>query len=836
MKGNARTPSTVRSPVPRVVRFGATLAMLAFLLVPVLTQAAATPNAIVGLVRIAPTSQTHVVGTQAQFTVWVSTAIGIPLANASVVLEVTGANNLTTTAVTTNSLGMAMVSYTGTHAGDDNVVATATSGSSSNGSNQATVHWNPAAGFSLSVSPVTKTLEVNNDVTITATLKDGAGNPIQDKIVQFKVTGANPVGNTDKTTDATGQATFTYTGNVAGDDTVFAFYDINGDHDQDAGEPGASANITWIAYTLTLSTSGATAAVNSTQSITATLKDTEGNAISGIAVLFTVTGVNPTTGTKTTDGNGQAIFTYTGTHAGVDTIKAWADVNKDSTQNNNDPNATTTITWSTSSLTLSPVNPTAPIGSSQTITATVKGANNAVLANVTVRFKVTGVNPTTGSKTTDNNGQAAFSYTGTHVGVDTVTVYADIDNDNAQDNGEPGASTTVTWTGANLTLSPVNVSAPVTTSQTFTATVKNSAGTALSNVKVRFVVTGANPNTGSATTDANGKASYSYTSNHAGTDTVLAYADFDNDGVQDATDPGASTTVTWTAASLILSLSNATAQVGTTQTVTATLKNANSQAISGIKIYFSVMGANPTAVNAVTNASGQASFSYTGTKAGTDTIHAYADLDSDGVQDGVDPASNVTLNWTTTPAPPAVRPSSPASPKAGCTFFPQTQHNLCAGFSAYWNQFGGLAIYGYPITEEFQENGMTVQYFERARFEWHPGAWPERYDVLLGLLGNQLTAGRTGTAFQHTAASSGNDCAYFAVTGHNVCGPFRAYWNDFGGLAIFGYPISEPFTENGVTVQYFERSRFELHPNAWPERHNVLLGRVGAEALAMTPY
>ena len=102
MKGKARTPSTVPSHVPRPVRFAATLAMLAFLLVPVLTQAAATPDALVGLVRIAPTSQTRVVGTQAQFTVWVSTAIGVPLANASVVLNVSGANNLTTPAVTTS--------------------------------------------------------------------------------------------------------------------------------------------------------------------------------------------------------------------------------------------------------------------------------------------------------------------------------------------------------------------------------------------------------------------------------------------------------------------------------------------------------------------------------------------------------------------------------------------------------------------------------------------------------------------------------------------------------------------------------------------------------------
>jgi len=31
-----------------------------------------------------------------------------------------------------------------------------------------------------------------------------------------------------------------------------------------------------------------------------------------------------------------------------------------------------------------------------------------------------------------------------------------------------------------------------------------------------------------------------------------------------------------------------------------------------------------------------------------------------------------------------------------------------------------------------------VQYFERQRFEWHPGKWPERFDVLLGRLGAQL--------------------------------------------------------------------------------------------------
>ncbi|HUY98890.1 MAG TPA: hypothetical protein VMU89_00965, partial [Thermomicrobiaceae bacterium] len=65
-------------------------------------------------------------------------------------------------------------------------------------------------------------------------------------------------------------------------------------------------------------------------------------------------------------------------------------------------------------------------------------------------------------------------------------------------------------------------------------------------------------------------------------------------------------------------------------------------------------------------------------------------------------------------------------------YFPETRHWVAHGFLNYWNRFGGLAAFGYPISEEFVANGVTVQYFERARFEWHPGAWPARFDVLLG--------------------------------------------------------------------------------------------------------
>lgn len=185
-------------------------------------------------------------------------------------------------------------------------------------------------------------------------------------------------------------------------------------------------------------------------------------------------------------------------------------------------------------------------------------------------------------------------------------------------------------------------------------------------------------------------------------------------------------------------------------------------------------------------------------------------------------------------------PSTPAKPgddalEPPCTYFPETGGSLCRGFRQYWRAFGGLAVYGYPITGEFVDkaSGKVTQWFERARFEWQQGSWPARYDVQLGLLGVELTTGRaTETPFQPAAERS--ECSYYTATGHNLCGGFRAYWQKYGGLAVYGMPISEEFQENGVTVQYFERQRFEWHPGDWPERFDVELGLLGTTLHAKT--
>ncbi len=68
--------------------------------------------------------------------------------------------------------------------------------------------------------------------------------------------------------------------------------------------------------------------------------------------------------------------------------------------------------------------------------------------------------------------------------------------------------------------------------------------------------------------------------------------------------------------------------------------------------------------------------------------------------------------------------------------FPVTGHNLAGGFLRYWWEHGQVVMFGLPISEEMTEGGRTVQYFERARFEYHPENRPP-WDILGGHLGRQ---------------------------------------------------------------------------------------------------
>jgi hypothetical protein len=201
----------------------------------------------------------------------------------------------------------------------------------------------------------------------------------------------------------------------------------------------------------------------------------------------------------------------------------------------------------------------------------------------------------------------------------------------------------------------------------------------------------------------------------------------------------------------------------------------------------------------------------------------------------------ILATWSFTPAEAApIAPAPPTAEGTAYAYFPETGHNIGRAIKRFYDTQGGLDIFGLPLTEVFVEDGMQVQYFERARFELHPELPPEFY-VSLTLVGRHFTEGRTEPAFQWLPADPGGDHTFFPESGHTLGGAFRGFWRGRGGLATFGYPISEEFGEINpldgqfYVVQYFERARFEYHPEHAGTPYEVQLSQLGRQLLNERP-
>lgn len=141
--------------------------------------------------------------------------------------------------------------------------------------------------------------------------------------------------------------------------------------------------------------------------------------------------------------------------------------------------------------------------------------------------------------------------------------------------------------------------------------------------------------------------------------------------------------------------------------------------------------------------------------------------------------------------PPKSVLAKEASLENNLTLYFETGHNLEGHFLEFWRTNGGEFIFGKPITDVIQESGMSVQYFKNARIELHPNN-----QVMLGLLGSELFEGKGFTPILELPKTP----------------KFSRFYNKRGGADIFGYPISPVLEEEGRLVQYFQRAKFEYHP------------------------
>ncbi|HEX8218373.1 MAG TPA: multicopper oxidase domain-containing protein [Chloroflexia bacterium] len=155
--------------------------------------------------------------------------------------------------------------------------------------------------------------------------------------------------------------------------------------------------------------------------------------------------------------------------------------------------------------------------------------------------------------------------------------------------------------------------------------------------------------------------------------------------------------------------------------------------------------------------------------------------------------------WITPNRPGDPNPANPANAGSGH----EDNHILAPGDS-----FGFMVIAGDGVGP-----GMWMYH---CHFQDHASAMKGFFNVLPAAQAANVETSRT-----------------FPETGKTVSGRFFEYWQQNGGLAQQGYPISEPFQEKSdvdgktYTVQYFERAVFEAHPEL-ARPYDVLLTPLGS--------
>ena len=180
--------------------------------------------------------------------------------------------------------------------------------------------------------------------------------------------------------------------------------------------------------------------------------------------------------------------------------------------------------------------------------------------------------------------------------------------------------------------------------------------------------------------------------------------------------------------------------------------------------------------------------------------------------------------WQTPPPPPPL-------PKqfTRCLSFgpsPGQAFDVCGPFRAFYLHFR-YPVFGWPRGRAVVlGHGVVRQVFDNVWLEW-----TARRGVYLAPLGKMAAGGR---AFPHPTPRQVRDADTAYIGGYYVEPLFYDFWRRYGGVAVFGGPISQRASErstNGtgqkVRVQYFTNVRLEYHAEL-PPGSQVQLSHLGA--------
>ena len=154
--------------------------------------------------------------------------------------------------------------------------------------------------------------------------------------------------------------------------------------------------------------------VGQDHSVMATVTNSTGAPQQSVEVIFTVisgpnAGMNGN-GTSPTNSTGQVSFTYTGTGGvGTDRVQACFTVDENTICSN-----VVDKEWTTEDITITPLRAENPLNTNHTVVATVLDLKGNPISGITVNFDVVSGpnNATSGSNSTNNTGQAGFTYLG----------------------------------------------------------------------------------------------------------------------------------------------------------------------------------------------------------------------------------------------------------------------------------------------------------------------------------------------------------------------------------------------------------------------------------------
>ncbi|HEX2045262.1 MAG TPA: Ig-like domain-containing protein [Gaiellaceae bacterium] len=525
---------------------------------------------------LTPELAANPVNTQHCVVASVKNATGGPAAGVIVRFDVEGASEEDTSPAdedasrTTDQNGQAMHCYQGPETvGTDTIHAYADNDRDNEQDaivepfDDATKTWLPGSANRLTLEPKADENPVDTEHCVVATVEDVFFNPVPGVRVRFVVTGTVEKQHVEQTNTA-GEADFCYTSTKAGADVIVAHVDETNRGTQDIGEPADVAGKTWQPgepAEVVLHPKVAENEVDDEHCVDATVYDVFGNRVPNVRVRFVVVhvavletvGTVTKTGTDSTENDGDpAVFCYVFTSSGEDAIVAHVDDENRGVQDPAEPFDPGTKTWLPAEpafLTLTPEADQNIVGEQHCLQAYVTDIFLNPNPDEPVRFVVTGTTQKQATQRTNAAGIAEFCYTSTKSGLDAIHAWADtIEEDNEQDPGEPFHDATKLWhpgDPAFLDLKPETDSNEVETEHCVKAEVRDAFGNPTPKETVRFDVEGASEQDqdpadedGSATTDEFGNAEHCYTGPELpGTDAIHAYADNDEDNVEDADEP-----------------------------------------------------------------------------------------------------------------------------------------------------------------------------------------------------------------------------------------------------------------------------------------------------------